>query len=136
MTAYNIVSLEKQLFVVGNNILGDTYITSFVEEYYIVGDLIVCCRISTLARRSTGTTSWTASPGWPCWSRTSLWSMPRVCQASPNSTRRTKSFCSRWEPAHDWLITFCFRSHLKVFYLFWCRIAELRTVHALGSIEF
>lgn len=57
MTAYNIVSLEKQLFVVGNNILGETYITSFVEEYYIVGDLIVCCRISTLARRSMGTTS-------------------------------------------------------------------------------
>lgn len=53
------------------------------------------CRISTQQKKSQGNMCSAASPRWLSLSRTLLWSLPKVCRDSPNSTKRTKLYCSR-----------------------------------------
>lgn len=53
------------------------------------------CRISTQQKKSQGNMCSAASPRWLSLSRTLLWSSPKVCRDSPNSTKRTKLYCSR-----------------------------------------
>lgn len=52
-------------------------------------------RISTQQKKSQGNMCSAASPRWLSLSHTLLWSLPKVCRDSPNSTKRTKLYCSR-----------------------------------------
>lgn len=53
------------------------------------------CRISTRQKKNQGNMCSAACPRWLSLSHTLLWSSPKVCRDSPNSTKRTKLYCSR-----------------------------------------